>query len=357
MATGPSSDAAASAIDRPLWQNTAIAILSIRIVQGFIYWGGGSRRFIYDPEKLDPSAHQWMANKLQAAMPGALFGTDHAISYMLGHFEILYATLIIFSAAELLAGLMLILGLLTRLAALAALGFSVMLMVIFGWQGAVCLEGWTMAACNIAMACALLLMGSGAYSLDNVLLRRNPHFADHRWFRWTSGSLPLPVTANACRKLGLTLSILAVGFVVLLYNYYRGAVLTPFHAGPVSPSIAHYSLSDVRLTARGVSFTAYLDAGSPETPSFIVDAALLDDRDAVIARWDASTLGHLSPSQIGNDYPYNRFVTGPYGLVAEMGARARIELPMNAVLSLPSPVRLTLTTVDGRVFTAPVAAQ
>jgi thiosulfate dehydrogenase [quinone] large subunit len=246
---------------------------------------------------------------------------------------------------------------LIRLAALAALGFSVMLMVIFGWQGAVCLEGWTMAACNIAMACALLLMGSGAYSLDNVLLRRNPHFADHRWFRWTSGSLPLPVTANACRKLGLTLSILAVGFVVLLYNYYRGAVLTPFHAGPVSPSIAHYSLSDVRLTARGVSFTAYLDAGSPETPSFIVDAALLDDRDAVIARWDASTLGHLSPSQIGNDYPYNRFVTGPYGLVAEMGARARIELPMNAVLSLPSPVRLTLTTVDGRVFTAPVAAQ
>ena len=64
------------------WRIAAIALLSTRVIQGFIYWGGGSRRFIYAPSKLDPSAPTWMANKFQTAMPGALFGTDHLISFM-----------------------------------------------------------------------------------------------------------------------------------------------------------------------------------------------------------------------------------------------------------------------------------
>jgi thiosulfate dehydrogenase (quinone) len=136
-------------------------------VQGFIYWGGGSRRFIYAPDKLNPHATHWMANKFQTAMPGALLGTGHLISYMLHHFALLYAGVILFSAAELVAGLMLMLGLFTRAAALSSMGFSVLLMVMFGWQGATCIDEWTMAACNLAMGATRMLGGSGAYSLDN----------------------------------------------------------------------------------------------------------------------------------------------------------------------------------------------
>ena len=107
-------------------------MLSIRVVQGFIYWGGGSRRFIYAPSKLDPNAPTWMANKFQTAMPGALFGTDHLISFMLHHFWLLYAGVILFSAAELIVGAMLMAGALTRAAALVSMGFSVLLMAMFG---------------------------------------------------------------------------------------------------------------------------------------------------------------------------------------------------------------------------------
>src|ERR1700675_4305300 len=88
------------------WRNAAIALMSTRFIQGFIYWGGGSRRFIYAPSKLDPSAPSWMANKFQTAMPGALFGTDHLISFMLHHFWLLYAGVILFSAAERVVGAM-----------------------------------------------------------------------------------------------------------------------------------------------------------------------------------------------------------------------------------------------------------
>src|SRR5437879_3012798 len=94
----------------------ALALLSIRFIQGFIYWGGGSRRFIYAPAKLDPNAASWMANKFQSAMPGALLGTDHVIAFLLHHFYLLYASLILFSAVELVAVFFLLTCLLTRVA-------------------------------------------------------------------------------------------------------------------------------------------------------------------------------------------------------------------------------------------------
>src|ERR1700737_2528467 len=103
-----------------MWRTAALALLSVRVIQGFIYWGGGSRRFIYAPEKLNPDAPTWMANKFQTAMPGALFGTDHLISFMLHHFWLLYPAVILFSGAELIAGAALMAGLLTRLAALVS---------------------------------------------------------------------------------------------------------------------------------------------------------------------------------------------------------------------------------------------
>jgi thiosulfate dehydrogenase [quinone] large subunit len=106
-----------------MWRTAALAMLSVRVIQGFIYWGGGSRRFIYAPSKLNPDAPTWMANKFQTAMPGALFGTDHLISFMLHHFWLLYAGVILFSAAELIVGAMLMAGALTRIAAFVSLVF------------------------------------------------------------------------------------------------------------------------------------------------------------------------------------------------------------------------------------------
>src|SRR6202008_2401584 len=207
------------------WRTAALAMLSVRVIQGFIYWGGGSRRFIYAPSKLNPDATTWMANKFQTAMPGALFGTDHLISFMLHHFWLLYAGVILFSAAELIVGAMLMAGALTRAAALVSMGFSVLLMAMFGWQGATCIDEWTMAACNLAMGATLLLGGSGAYSLDNALLRRYPALADRAWVRWSAGSLPLPMASGSYRRLGFTVLTLMLMFNVGTYSYFRGSVV------------------------------------------------------------------------------------------------------------------------------------
>jgi uncharacterized membrane protein YphA (DoxX/SURF4 family) len=336
-----------------MWRTAALAMLSVRVVQGFIYWGGGSRRFIYAPSKLNPDAPTWMANKFQTAMPGALLGTDHVISFMLHHFWLLYAGVILFSAAELIVGAMLIAGALTRVAALVSMGFSVLLMAMFGWQGATCIDEWTMAACNLAMGATLLLGGSGACSIDNVLIRRNPALAEKPWFRWMAGSLPLPLKDIVFRKLALAVLVFVLVFDVGTYDYYRGSVVTPFHGGPVSPTKHHLTLSDARLLPDGsVRFHVYLDAGTPEAPVHVVAADLLDAINQPAAHYDAAALSALPKTAFENDYAYNKFAPGPFGIRAPMGAAATVTLPPPASATNTEAKFIRLTDVDGRTFSA-----
>jgi thiosulfate dehydrogenase (quinone) len=346
-------DAVAQTDAQRMWRTAALASLSVRVVQGFIYWGGGSRRFIYAPSKLNPDAPTWMANKFQTAMPGALFGTDHLISFMLHHFWLLYAGVILFSAAELVVGAMLIAGALTRIAALTSMGFSVLLMAMFGWQGATCIDEWTMAACNLAMGATLLLGGSGAYAIDNVLIRRNPALAEKRWFRWMAGSLPLPLKDIAFRNLALAVLGFVLAFDVGTYSYYRGSVLTPFHGGPVSPTKHHLTLSQARLLPDGsVRFHVYLDAGTPEAPVHVVAADLLDANSHVVTHYDAGALSSLPKTAFVNDYAYNKFAPGPYGIRAPMGAAATVTLPRANSGAAAEASFIRLTDVDGRSFSA-----
>jgi thiosulfate dehydrogenase (quinone) len=336
-----------------MWRTAALAMLSVRVIQGFVYWGGGSRRFIYAPGKLNPDAPTWMANKFQTAMPGALFGTDHLISFMLHHFWLLYAGVILFSAAELIVGAMLMAGALTRIAALVSMGFSVLLMTMFGWQGATCIDEWTMAACNLAMGATLLLGGSGIYAIDNVLIRRNPALAEKAWFRWMAGSLPLPLKDIAFRNVALAVLGFVLVFDLGTYSYYRGSVLTAFHGGPVSPTRHHLALSDARLLPDGaIRFHVYLDAGTPEAPVHVVAADLLDAHDEPLARYDAAALSALPKTAFANDYAYNKFAPGPYGIRAPMGAAATVTLPPPASGATPQARLIRLTDVDGRTFSA-----
>ena len=331
------------------WRNAAIGLLAVRFIQGFIYWGGGSRRFIYGPQKLNPHGH-WIAYKFQTAMPGALLGTDKIIAYLLHHFILLYASVIVFSAIELVAGLMLITGLFTRAAAVMTIGLSISLMLMFGWQGATCIDEWTMAAANLGMGATLVLAGSGAYSLDNVLLRRNPALAERNWFRWLGGSLPLPLRPVAYRNTALALFAFTVLFNVGTYNYYRGSVFSAFHSGPVSPTRHDYALSNGVLMADGsVSFHAYLDGGTPEEPSHIVSAAVMRNGQAVES-WNTAALTALPATAFSNDFPYQKFKAGPFGIVSGMGAAARITLPAVTPPTMQDGYSLRLTTVNGRDF-------
>ncbi len=339
------------------WRTAAIALLAVRFIQGWIYWGGGSRRFIYAPQKLVPHG-QWMAHKFQSAMPGAILGTEHLIAYLLQHFWLLYASIIIFSAGELIAGLLLMAGLFSRLCAVLTSVFSIALMLMFGWQGATCIDEWTMAAANLAMGVTLFLAGAGAYSLDNRLLARSPALAERRWFRWLCGSLPLPLSDRGFNRLAFLLLAFVVAFDVGTYSYYRGSVVTPFHGGPVSPSQHHLSMDGGALRPDGaVEAHAYIDGGTPDVPSYIV-AAALEQNGHAIEQWDIAALRKLPKTAFRNDFDYRQITAGPYGIVGEVGAKATIALPpVGDKLALSGEgYVLRLTMVNGKSFSLPLPA-
>jgi thiosulfate dehydrogenase [quinone] large subunit len=203
-----------------------------------------------------------------------------------------------------------------------------------------------------------MLGGSGAFSLDNALLARDPGFAQRQWFRWMSGALPLPMRSGAFQKLALAVFAATVVFNVATYNHYRGSVITPFHGGPVSPSKHHLDLTDgVLLPNGGVRFHAYLDGGTPAAASNVMTAVLTSDDGSVLGQWDGAALSHLPASAIANEFAYNRFAPGPFGLRAEMGAMATITLPAASDADfgrLRNAATLQLGTVNGNTFTVAV---
>src|ERR1700719_1265688 len=134
-----------------------------------------------------------------------------------------------------------------------------------------------------------------------------------------SGALQLPMRSDTFQKLALAVFATTVVFNVAIYNYY---------GGPVSPGKHHLSLTAcVLLPICAVRFHAYLDGGTPASPSNVMTAVLKSNDGAVLEQWDSTALSHLPSSAISNEFAYNRFAPGPFGLRAEVGAMATITLP------------------------------
>jgi thiosulfate dehydrogenase (quinone) len=86
-------------------------------------------------------------------------------------------------------------------------------------------------------------------------------------------------------------------------------------------------------------------------------AVLKSSDGAVLEKWDGTALSHLPASAISNEFAYNRFAPGPFGLTAKMGAVATITLPVTDeanIASLHNAATLELRTVNGKVFNVAV---
>lgn len=341
-----------------------MATLAIRLVQGFILWGGASRRLFYKwgmvngtfaPIKMDPNSPGYLANKLLHAAPGSPF--EGAIHWMVGHSLLLYILVWVWTLAELFIGLGLIFGLLTRLWAFGSLLVSIALMVLFGWMGSTCVDEWTMAASGFAMSATLMVSGGGPWSLDHFLARRWPGFADSRLMRVIgSGDIPELTTRWGMRWIGV-LGLISLAFTMGFYSYYRGAVVSPL-GWRVSFNTRDLRLTRVNVDPQGrVTFRGYANQGPDTDWTYIVSARLVDGQGKTVEHWNGAQLKALPKGDIDNDFtqPWAaQFRTGPYGLRIKTGAMANVTLPAAASqLSLaPGKYQLQLKAVSGKVFKA-----
>ncbi|WP_275077602.1 TQO small subunit DoxA domain-containing protein, partial [Acidithiobacillus thiooxidans] len=174
------------------------------------------------------------------------------------------------------------------------------------------------------------------------------------------GSLPLPLSDGAFKKLALTLFWIAVIFIVATYSYYRGSVITPFHGDPTGVKAHHVKMSDVRVLPDGrVDVHMYIDAGTASVPAHIIAIRLLDYNGKVVESWDGKQLSHLNPKDIHNDFAYQQIAPDKIlGLKAGLGAEAMLHLPVSStgfINTSSGPYQLQVLNINGQK--AEVSAQ
>jgi thiosulfate dehydrogenase (quinone) len=345
---------------------TALILLGTRFTQGFIFWGGATRRLIYDfhsvdgvdqAAKLDFASPGFVAAKLTHALPGVLW-VQGPIEWTLRHPDLIVASVWLWTFAELAVGLGLMLGFATRASAGVSLWLNVTLMVIFGWMGSTCLDEWTMAVSGVAMSSAVVLAGGGAWSLDERYIAPAGWAQRYPWITWIcSGPLP----GEWAHKLALWLGGACIAFTIVTYHLLFGAVVTPLHSR-VNFHRHDIALTHAALSANGaVSFDAYVDAGPDTGAAYIVAAKLLEASGAAIAQWDGAALAGLPAGTIRNAYPYawaSKFKTELIGFSGQTGARATITLPPPAAgrVAPGQPYVLVLEAIDGAKWQAAVNA-
>lgn len=360
----PASPAsAAGQVGVASWYLMGAVALASRLVLGWIYWGGASRRFIYDVEKIHPASPGYLANKLVHAAPGMPFGLDGLMHWVLSQHLLLQVSVIGFSIVELLVGIGLLLGLGTRLWALIGLGLAAFLMVVFGWMGSTCLDEWTMAACDFAMAAVVLVAGSGPYSLDQVLIR-NGAIARRPWLAWlTSG--PLPIDEKATLRLTTLMGVLSIVFTVVFYGFNFDAIYSPL-GKRVDNAQPHIALSDAMLTVGNhLNVDSYINAG-PDTQGFYVAQVALapvvgGKIGAPLLAYDAAALHDRTVLSLHNRFaPWSGCASMAYAVRCQLGSQAHwtltvpIAVAETARAAGAAPLMLILTDVEGRRFTVPV---
>ncbi|XSG81817.1 MAG: TQO small subunit DoxD [Methyloligella sp. ZOD6] len=179
----------------------AYALRASAFAMGFVFVSAAWRRFVNAPAKLDITSPHDVANKLVHAAPGSPI--EGVIHWLLEQPQLTEAATYLMTVGELLAGLGLIFGFLTRGAAVGAALLNVALMLIFGWQGYECLDEWTMAALGFAISVSVMLYGPGVWSLDQAV-----------------GIDPFAKLFTRPVAIGLTL--FSMLFTVGFYQYYFG---------------------------------------------------------------------------------------------------------------------------------------
>ncbi|MDO4643677.1 MAG: TQO small subunit DoxD [Cardiobacteriaceae bacterium] len=220
-----------------------LALRAISLSMGFIFFAAGWRRFFNAPNKHDITSGAHIAGKLVDAAPGSpIEGTIHWVLYHPWAAE--WSTYIM-STAETLVGIALILGFMSRLAALGSALINIALMLIFGWMGHECLDEWTMAALGFAISVTIMFSGSGSYSLD-AAWGKDP-FA--KYFTPLAGKITV---------------ILSILFTISFYSYYFGF----FHLAKRT-STGTFSIVTEAMPQQPEQITLYVNGGSSSSNAYI----------------------------------------------------------------------------------------
>ncbi|UFH34629.1 TQO small subunit DoxD [Flavobacterium acetivorans] len=333
--------------DHKLLQSYTMAglfTLSLRLVVGWTYFSAFWRRLILE-NKLDPEASGYIGEKFNHFLPNAL-GIKPMIEYLVTHPESLWWAMAIFTIVEAIVGLFLMLGLFTRLMSIGVFGLAMGILLGSGWLGTTCLDEWQIGILGIASGFTLFLSGSGKYSLDYLLLKKQSKITNTRFFRWL-GSGVLPIRLNLIHKIVFSGSVLILFITLFTNQYFHGGVWGTLHNKSVKPKI---EIQDTKIKNQTLSFQVFRTEGADVYGSFLIGIQVTDANGNTIIELDGNALSKFPKEQINNFY-VTKVKNGKHSLIIPLGAKAILSIKDEKLSVLPKgEYHLTLIDISGATW-------
>lgn len=331
-------------IDGAAHSTAGLFTMSLRWVIGWTYFSAFWRRLILD-NKLIPEEAGYIGEKFNHFLPNAL-GIKPIIEYLVSNPEALQTAMVIFTIVEAVVGLFIILGLFTRLMSIGVFFLAMGILLGSGWLGTTCLDEWQIGVLGVASGFTLFLTGSGAYSLDQYLMGKQPVFTRKKWFLFLgSGMLPI----RNLRPKALAMSVFIFGLTLFTNQYFHGGVFGTLHNKSVRPKI---EISDIRHNGSELTFQAFRFEGADVYGSFLIGIDILDDNSRVVKSIGQDELAAFPEDKIRNHY-VAKIKPGKHSLILPLGAKADITIDLGE-LQVGENYSLRLTDISGIEWTSKI---
>jgi uncharacterized membrane protein YphA (DoxX/SURF4 family) len=322
--------------------------LSLRLVVGWTYFSAFWRRIFLKPA-LDPEFAGYLGHKFNHFLPNSL-GIKPIIEYLLLNPDSLWIAMVIFTIIEGVVGLCFMLGLFTRAMSIWITGLALGILLSAGWLGTTCLDEWQIGILGIAAGFTIFLSGSGKYSIDYWLIKKNKSFTESKWFGWL-GSGVLPIKMNSLNKLVITGSIVILFITLFTNQHFHGGIWGPLHNMSVKPKV---EISNVKLVDKSLSFQLYRVEGVDVYGSFLIDITLTNKAGEKVMQFDANALSKFPKKQISNLY-ISKIKPGKHSMILPLGAKGTLTIMETVLGELPKgEYTLKLTDVSGKNWSAAV---
>src|SRR5690554_6161641 len=284
-----------NSIENKWYSNQAgLFTLSLRWVVGWTYFSALWRRLIID-NKLIPEEAGYIGEKFNHFLPNAL-GIKPIIEYLVTHPDALQTAMVAFTLVEAVVGLLMILGLFTRLMGVGVFMLAMGILLGSGWIGTTCLDEWQIGILGLASGFTIFLTGSGAYSLDHYLMRKKVSFTQTKWFNFLGSG---PLSFKKIRPIVLGMSLIIIGLTLFTNQYFHGGVWGTLHNKSVKPKI---EISNVHYDESTIAFEIYRVEGADVYGSFLIGIQILDEQGQVLKSIDQNELAQFPENRINNHY-------------------------------------------------------
>lgn len=321
--------------------DAGLLTLAVRFVIGWTYFSAFFRRTIL-ADKLDPELAGYIGVKFNHFLPNAL-GIKPIIQYLVENPDMLWLNMVIFTIVEGIVGLFIIFGLFTRLMSIGVFGLAMGILLGSGWIGTTCLDEWQIGVLGIATGFVLFLTGSGKYSVDHYLAKKDFAITKKKWFPWI-GSGVLPIKNRLFPRIVLVGSILIFGMTLMTNQIFHGGLWGTLHNKSVKPKL---EITEGKLNDSTLSFDVFRTEGVDVYGSWVISIELLDEEKNTVVEYAQKDLADLSEDHISNYY-VAKIAAGKHSLIVPLGAKANINLSSDELGDLETGTyTIRMTDISG----------